>query len=541
MNGPSSGTLFLDARFGLPARLLAVIALLAIETLFISGLMQSQSLDLSSGAARVTHQIQHWLFRFAIAYAACFAILSFLRGNGGASASAGLRGAPVRIQWLLVHVALLAPFALLSAQLYRGGTVPFPLLAAGWHACGLAAALALFAAIAPLRAWVDSVRQMGALPLYAMLPAAGALLAFKLSQVLWAPAAALTFRIVSILLWPLLPSLQTDVSTLTLITDRFAVQVSDVCSGLEGLGLMLAFCAAWLWYFRREYIFPRALIIVPIALLLIFLLNSVRIAALVLIGDAGYTRIASVGFHSQAGWIAFNLAAFGVAYLTKRNRWVNRTAVPPAAPASDATAAYLMPLLAVLAAGMLTRAFSGGFDFLYPLRIVCAVAALWAYRKSYDGIDWAFSWRGVLAGVAIFCVWAGFAHMATTPAAMPSELARLPGPGRAAWIGCRAAAAIITVPIAEELAYRGFLMRRLVSANFESVSLRSVPWSAIIISATLFGITHGRLWIPGILAGLGFGVLAVRTGKIGESVAAHATTNALVAMQVLLFGQWQLW
>jgi exosortase E/protease (VPEID-CTERM system) len=541
MNGPSSGTLFLDARFGLPARLLAVIALLAIETLFVSGLMQSQSWDLSLGAARVTHQIQHWLFRFAIAYSACFAILSFLRGNGGASASAGLLGAPVRIQWLLAHLALLVPFTLLSTQLYRGGTVPFPLLAAGWHACGLAAALALFAGIAPLRVWIDSVRQTGNLPLYAMLPAAGALLAFKLSQLLWAVAAASTFWIVNILLRPLIPSLQTDDSTLTLITARFAVQVSEVCSGLEGVGLMLAFCAGWLWYFRREYIFPRALIIVPIALLLIFLLNSVRIAALVLIGDAGYSKIASVGFHSQAGWIAFNLAAFGVAYVAKHNRWVNRTAVPPAAATNDATSAYLMPLLAILATGMLTRAFSGGFDFLYPLRVVCAVAALWAYRKSYDGIDWAFSWRGVLAGVAIFCVWAGFAHFAATPATMPSELARLPGPGRAAWIGCRAAAAIITVPIAEELAYRGFLMRRLVSANFDSVSLRSVPWPAIGISAVLFGITHGRLWIPGIIAGVSLGALAVRTGKIGESVAAHATTNALLAMQVLLFGQWQLW
>ena len=540
MNRPSPGTLFLNARFGLLARLLVVSALLAIETLFISGLIQNPLLDSLVGAARVTHEIQHWLFRFAIAYAASFAILLFLRGKGIANPTE-VQDAPVRIHWLLVHFALLAPFALLSTQLYRGGAVPFPLLAVGWHACGLAAALALFAGIAPLRVWVGSVRRTGALMLYALLPATGALLAFKLSQLLWAPAAALTFRIVSIMLQPLIPSLQTDVLTLTLRTDRFGVQVSEVCSGLEGVGLMLAFCAAWLWYFRREYIFPRALIIVPIALLLIYLLNSVRLAALVLIGDAGHTKIASVGFHSQAGWIAFNLAALGVAYVAKRNRWVNRTAVEPAAAASDATAAYLMPLLAILAAGMLTRAVSGGFDFLYPLRIVCAVAALWAYRKSYDGIDWAFSWHGVSVGVAIFCLWAAFAHFATTPAAMPSELAQLPGPGRVAWIGCRAAAALITVPIAEELAYRGFLMRRLVSANFDSVSLRSVRWPAIVISAALFGITHGRLWIPGIIAGVGFGALAVRTGKIGESVAAHATTNALIAIQVLLFGQWQLW
>jgi exosortase E/protease (VPEID-CTERM system) len=546
VNTPQSGTVRLSfSQFGLLARLLTAVAILAVETLLISGLIQSPLLDSLTGAARVTHDIQHWLFRFAIAYAASFAILLFLRGSGTiASTLAAPADAPVRVSWLALHLALLAPFALLSAQLYRGGDAPFALLALGWHACGLAAVAALFAGLAPLRVWGAAIRRTRSLPLYALLPAAGAMLAYKLSQMLWAPASALTFQIVQFLVHPLVPSLHTDVATLTLFTSHFSVQVSEECSGLEGVGLMLAFCGAWLWYFRREYIFPRALLIVPVAVLLIFLLNSIRIAALVLIGDAGYQKIAAVGFHSQAGWIAFNLGAFAVAYVAKRSRWLNRTLVEPAAAAAavtDATAAYLMPLLAILAAGMLIHALSSGFDFLYPLRIVCAVAALWAFRNSYGGLDWGFSWRGVLTGIAVFGVWAAVAHFATTPAVAPAELAQLPGAQRAAWIACRAAAAIITVPIAEELAFRGYLMRRLVRADFESLSLSSVPWTAVLISAIVFGITHGRLWIAGIIAGLGFGALAVRTGKIGESVAAHATTNALIAMQVLLFGQWQLW
>jgi exosortase E/protease (VPEID-CTERM system) len=538
----SNTSVLRQPRFGLLARLLVVLALLATETLLISGLIQSPALDALTGAAKVTHDIQHWVFRFAIAYAGSFIILLYLRGSGSiASVSATAKDARVRTPWLLAHVALLAPFALLSSLLYRGGAVPFPVLSVGWHACGLAAALALFAGIAPRRVWADALRQTGALPLYSLLPAAGALLTFKLSQWLWAPAAALTFRLVSIVVHPLIPSLRTDASTLTLITDHFAVRVAESCSGLEGVGLMLVFCAAWLWYFRRQYIFPRALIIAPIAVLLIFLLNTVRIAALLLIGDAGYEKIATLGFHSQAGWIAFNLAAFGVAYAAKSSTWLNRTAHPPDAGAHDATPAFLMPLLAILAAGMLAHAVSGGFDFLYPLRIVCAVAALWAYRRSYRNLDWRFTWRGVLTGVAIFGVWAAFAHFVTTTAAMPETLARLPGPARGAWIGCRAAAAIITVPIAEELAYRGFLMRRIVSSAFDSVALQSVRWPAIVISAVAFGIMHGSLWMAGIVAGVAYGAVAVKTGKIGESVAAHATTNTLVAIQVLLFDQWQLW
>jgi CAAX prenyl protease-like protein len=114
-------------------------------------------------------------------------------------------------------------------------------------------------------------------------------------------------------------------------------------------------------------------------------------------------------------------------------------------------------------------------------------------------------------------------------------------PARAVWISCRVAAAAITVPIAEELAYRGFLMRRMLKSDFTALSFRDVPWWAIAVSAAVFGVTHGSFWLPGAIAGLAYGTVAVRTGKIGESVAAHATTNSLVAIQVLLLGHWQLW
>jgi exosortase E/protease (VPEID-CTERM system) len=541
VNRPLQGTLNLaPAALGLLPRLGIVAGFLAAETLVLSGLIQSTPLNALTGAARITHDIQHWAFRFAIAYAASFAILIYLRGAGRVAASPDIREAPLRMQWLLLHAALLIPFALLTPMLYRDGSMPFWLLAILWHSFGFAAAAALVAGVAPLAAWAQALRETQGLPWYSLLPAAGSLLAFKASQLLWHPAAAVTFRLVRLFVQPFCPSLRGDAAALTLTTDHFSVQVSDVCSGLEGVGLMLVFCAAWLWHFRREYIFPRALIIVPGAVLLIFLLNAVRIAALVLIGDAGHQQVATVGFHSQAGWIAFNLAAFAVAFAAKRSAWLTQETAPSIRE-HEATAAYLVPLLAILAAGMIAHALSAGVDLLYPLRLPCAVAALWAYRRRYQDLDWKFSWRGIAVGIVVFCVWAGFASFLTAPAAIPADLWNLPAPLRAAWIGCRITAAVLTVPIAEELAYRGFLMRRLVSANFVGVAWRSVPWPAVAVSAAAFGITHGGLWFPGILAGLGYGVLAVKTGRIGESVAAHATTNALIAIQVLLFGQWQLW
>ena len=42
-------------------------------------------------------------------------------------------------------------------------------------------------------------------------------------------------------------------------------------------------------------------------------------------------------------------------------------------------------------------------------------------------------------------------------------------------------------------------------------------------------------------AGLAYGALAMRTNRLGESIVAHGVTNALLAVYVLSFDQWQLW
>jgi len=88
----------------------------------------------------------------------------------------------------------------------------------------------------------------------------------QLAQSLWTPSAELTFDLVRRLLVPIVPTLTADPTTLVLSTNRFAVQIAEVCSGLEGVGLMLAFSGAWLLYFRHEYIFPRALLLIRRAL-----------------------------------------------------------------------------------------------------------------------------------------------------------------------------------------------------------------------------------------------------------------------------------
>ena len=533
-------------RPGLPARLSIIGIAFLGEKIFLNRFVDFGLAQESRGFGAVLRVAQHLGFRFAAAFAGALALFTYVRGwDALRSTDSAIRATPLRIGWMLGHFLGIAALAPLSYLLYRYTATDLSLAAVVglWTLIAVAAALAALLAMAPLALWQDAVRALGVIWWYAAIAALLGTGALQLFQRLWEPTSALTFELVRHLLAPILPTLRADPVALELSTQRFAVQIADQCSGLEGIGLMLAFSGAWLVCFRREYIFPRALLLIPAGVISIFALNVLRIAALILIGDAGFPDVAVYGFHSQAGWIAFIAVACGLVLLSRRSAWLNRTAAQyDSAPAMhNPTAVYLMPLLAILAAGSLSRAFSGTFEFFYPLRVIAALLMLARYWRRLATIDWRCSWRAPAVGTCIFLVWVVAAHFLLPPSAMPEQLAAAPAGLRAGWIASRIFGSVLIVPIAEELAYRGYLMRRLMTADFESVPFHAVRWPALALTAVVFGLAHGALWAPGILAGLAYGLLAIRRGHLGEAVAAHATTNGLIAASALLWGQWQLW
>jgi exosortase E/protease (VPEID-CTERM system) len=365
-------------------------------------------------------------------------------------------------------------------------------------------------------------------------------------RLLWAPATRATFIIVKFLLglflWPVI----SDPATATIGSASFNVVIDPACSGLEGVGLMLVFGVLWLWLFRQDFRFPQAILLVPVSLGAAFLLNSVRIAALILIGNAGAPNIALGGFHSQAGWIAFNVVALGLVLGSRHMPWIARSRPLPAPAGSRAdnpSALYLAPFLAILAAGMLSRAVAGQFEWLYPLRLFAALAVLWCYRKKYARLNWAFGWLGPAAGVAVFGLWMALDRLAASSSSSGTVPGLSPGHGAAwmAWLSLRTLGAVVTVPIAEELAFRGFLLRRLVAADFERIDFRNSSLFALLGSSVAFGLMHGARWFAGSLAGLVYALVLRRRGRIGEAMAAHATTNALLAAWVIARGDWRLW
>ena len=524
-----------------PVRLAALAAVFFLEKFCLNFLIDADAVHAAQGLGAFIRGAQHDVFRFLVTLGIALALFAYVRPpRSAAVALAQLQPAP-QVRWLVAHVLLFLPLLPLTYALYRGDElhVPFALAAALWLLFAALAVAAAFRTLADRQAWGMVARALGRLWAYALVAAATATVAMHWVKGLWAPTAHLTFRLVDMLLQPLIPTLIPDYTELTFSTGRFAVQIAEACSGLEGLGLMLVFSSAWLLLFRHEYRFPRALLLVPFGLLLVFTLNVLRLAALILIGHSGHPGIAIYGFHSQAGWIAFNGAAVAVVLASRRISWLSRRA--PDAEYINPTAAYVAPFLLVLIAGTVAHALSSGFEFFYPLRLAAGLAALLFYRKQLSGLDFRCSWRGPLVGIGAFALWMIAARYLLAPANMPTALADATPALRDGWVVCRAAAAIITVPIVEELAYRGFLMRRWLSAEFEQVPFSRVRWPQLLLTALMFGAAHGSMWLPGVLAGVLYGAVLIRTGRIGESIAAHATTNALIAVCVLFGAQWQLW
>ena len=461
--------------------------------------------------------------------------------------SAELESVRIGWAWFVAHVGAL----LIFLALFFLVPTPTPI----WTAALLltsgigAIALATFAFIPPATAR-QLILSTGHSWVYALAGGAAAWRLVPFSSSFWdrntshgQVLTGVTFDFVHFLLRNVLPgAVVDDRAKLAIGTPRFTVQIAGSCSGFEGLGMVLVFGLFWLWFFRREIRFPQALLLLPAALLLMWFLNAVRIVVLILIGHFGAPDIAILGFHSQAGWIAFSGVTLAYAGALQHLRWFAKVDRQPPAVENRA-AVYLAPFMAILAASLLTRATSAGFEWLYPLRFVAGSCALWFLRRRYAALDWSLSWIGPVIGVAVFVLWISlerFIHPATSTA-MPVALAGASAPIRTAWILIRVLAATVTVPIAEELAFRGFLLRRIRAEDFETIPLMRFTWLALFVSSFAFGALHGSRWIAGTLAGLLYAFAAARRGKLGDAVIAHATTNAILAAYVLVYNQWQLW
>jgi CAAX prenyl protease-like protein len=95
-------------------------------------------------------------------------------------------------------------------------------------------------------------------------------------------------------------------------------------------------------------------------------------------------------------------------------------------------------------------------------------------------------------------------------------------------------------PVLEELAFRGFLARRVVDADFERVDPRTMGPGPFVLSTVAFGLLH-----PNVLAACGAGAVFFfayrRSGRLRDAVVAHAVANIFVILATLVTQDARLW
>lgn len=329
-------------------------------------------------------------------------------------------------------------------------------------------------------------------------------------------------------------------------TPQFTVGIAPICSGYQGIGLVWVFVSAYLWLFRRDLRFPHALLLLPIGTVLIWLANAVRVTVLVLVGHFVSSEIAVQGFHSHAGWLFFCIVVALLILASRHLRWFRGAGSDPAAAepgAGCASAAYLVPFLVLLATALVTGMFTSGFDILYPVRVLVVVATFWAFRRHYSGLRPSASLGAVSIGFLVFAFWVGWPLLIGSVSVddrTAEGLAGLPVLLAVSWIAARLLGAVLLIPVAEELAFRGYLLRRLVSADFEQVDPRRFSLLSFLGSSLAYGLLHSD-WLTGTAAGMLFAAALYRRGRLGDAVLAHITANALTALYVLGTGDWSAW
>jgi exosortase E/protease (VPEID-CTERM system) len=458
---------------------------------------------------------------------------------------------PTSWRWLLCHLGAFAVFSYLTISVFENDVTSSAFAALwilAWAATGFVTGVFWMLALLPARAWLRLALNNLSVILAALIIGAAAWALGCLASMTWETLRGPTFLIVRWLLQACGQDVVSQPADFVLGTKQFSVAIAAVCSGYQGMGLITAFVGGYLWLFRRSLRFPQAYLLLPCAILAMWLVNAGRIASLVLIGTYVSPEIAVGGFHSQVGWLCFIGVALGMVAVAQRMPFFDATETKPADRAGEIspTTAYLAPLVALLGFTMITGALSSGFDWLYPARVLGTGVAIWLFwRRSMARrtLAQSWSWTAVGIGVAVFVIWVGLERVTGRPdsgSSIAKALGEMPAGPAAAWLCFRVVGAVVTVPLSEELAFRGYLLRRLISADFDRLTLVRFTWLSFLLSSVLFGALHGR-WLAGTVAGMCYGFAMYRRGKVADAVIAHATTNALIAADVLILGNWGLW
>ncbi len=202
--------------------------------------------------------------------------------------------------------------------------------------------------------------------------------------------------------------------------------------------------------------------------------------------------------------------------------------------------------------------------WVYPVQTIAVGALLWFYRKHYVLKPYqGFGLAIILAviGTVVWCLPAwGYEKLVASGLSVPSWLKWLGFTSRedgfdpsfyadhtalyVGSLGMRFIRMVIIVSFAEELLWRGFLMRYVIAdgADFRQVPFGKHDWRAFGIVTVCVMLAHNPTdWLVAFVWGALVYFLAVRTKSLSACILMHAVANLLLGVYVILTRQWGYW
>jgi CAAX prenyl protease-like protein len=110
-----------------------------------------------------------------------------------------------------------------------------------------------------------------------------------------------------------------------------------------------------------------------------------------------------------------------------------------------------------------------------------------------------------------------------------------------AFMGIRFFGLVCIVPFIEEVFYRGFLLHYVVAPdNFERIPTGVLTNASVAINVIAFALTHPE-WISAAIFAAAMCFLLYKTQDLRNCILAHAITNLLLGLFVVMTGQWKYW
>jgi hypothetical protein len=189
--------------------------------------------------------------------------------------------------------------------------------------------------------------------------------------------------------------------------------------------------------------------------------------------------------------------------------------------------------------------FSYPAYWIYPAQtVVCGALVLWFWRD-YEFQPPRKIWFAVGIGLVVFAVWiAPQQFLGIAPRTVGFDPEFFGKSSTLYWITVllRFLRLVVVVPLVEEIFWRGFLLRYLISEKFTTVTIGTFSWVSFVVVTLAFGFAHSRAdWIAALLCGVLYNLVVYRTRSVASCVIAHAMTNLLLGLWIMQTRQWGFW